>query len=370
MCRGFSMQKNWQQTQILTNLPFRGIMSIGQNEHEKSAVRPAARICERSYMSITVILEQMGKLFMILCLGTFLAHTGILDVHTKQKLTKLLLHVTTPLMMVSAFYDRMLMTEQQNEQTVSVGMLFAYCFLFYFILIMLSFLLIAVIRPKQDDRRLYLFMTIFGNVGFMGFPVVEAVYGKEGLFYAAILNSVFNIFIYTYGVLLMHQPAEQAKGGFFSGFRTIPWKKLLLTPAVIGTAVGVLIFVCRIRLPEMISDTCKTLGNLTSPLAMMVVGANLHGIRFKEIITDMRMNIYVLLRQIALPLLFWVIIHHIVRHEVLAPTLLLLSCMPVANTTALFATEYSGNEKLASQGIFLTTLFSLVSFPLIIWLCC
>ena len=102
---------------------------------------------------------------------------------------------------------------------------------------------------------------------------------------------------------------------------------------------------------------------------MLVVGANLSGMKIKNILTNMRMNIYVLLRQIALPLIFWLIISRIVRHPVLAPTLLLMSCMPVANTTALFATEYNGNETLASQGIFLTTLLSLVSFPLLIWIC-
>lgn len=324
-------------------------------------------------MHITVILQQMGKLFLILCLGAFLARINLLDVHTKQKLTKLLLYVTTPLMMIDAFYERMKTVELQeqsdNAPGIPVGTLFLYSFLFYILLIVLAVLLTYGTGTPKKDRRLYLFMTIFGNVGFMGFPVVEAVYGSEGLFYAAILNSVFNIFVYTFGVVLMGGAAAKENAGFAQTLRGIPWKKLLLTPAVLCTAVGLIIFVCRIHLPSVISDTCATLGDLTSPLAMLVVGANLSGMKAKEMLTNMRMNIYVLLRQIALPLIFWVIIRQIVRHEVLAPTLLLMSCMPVANTTALFATEYGGDEKLASQGIFLTTLFSLVSFPLIIWLC-
>lgn len=315
-------------------------------------------------MDIFVIIEQMAKLFLMLCIGYGLAHFDLLDPHTKQKLTKILLYVTTPLMMIDAFYDRMLMLEEQSDPAaVPVGMLFAYSFGFYLLLIVLSLLLVFAMRTPQQDRRLYLFMTIFGNVGFMGFPVVESVYGTEGLFYAAILNSVFNIFVYTFGVVLM----GGASGA--GGLRSLPWKKLLLTPAVICTAVGIIIFVCRIHLPDVLTDTCDTLGGLTSPLAMMVVGANLNGMKLRRMLTDLRMNIYVLLRQIALPLIFWVIIKPFVPHPVLAPTLLLLSCMPVANTTALFATEYGGDEQRASQGIFLTTLFSLVSFPLIIWIC-
>lgn len=317
-----------------------------------------------------VIAGQMGKLFLILCLGVFLAKIGILDVHTKQKLTKLLLHVTTPLMMIDAFCDRMKMLEEQEctAGQVPVGMLFAYCFAFYGIMIVLSYLLVYALRMPKADRRLYVFMTIFGNVGFMGFPVIQAIYGAEGLFYAAILNSVFNIFIYTFGVVLMNSNADAAQGGFLAAVRGIPWKKLLLTPAVIGTAVGVLIFVLHIHLPELLADTCDTLGGLTSPLAMLVVGANLSGIKPKEIVTDLRLNVYVLLRETALPLVFWFIIRQIVPHAVLAPTLLIMCCMPVANTTALFATEYHGNEKLASQAIFLTTLVSLAALPLVMWI--
>ncbi len=321
-------------------------------------------------MHITVIIEQMGKLFLILCLGFALARIELLDQHTKQKLTKILLNVTTPLMMIDAFYDRMLMLgEQDSDLGVSVGMLFVYSFAFYLILIVLSLILVAALHPPKDDKRLYIFMTIFGNVGFMGFPIVKSVYGTEGLFYAAIVNSVFNIFVYTFGVVLMGGAGESGSGSLAERIRQIPWKKLLLTPAVIGTAVGILIFVCRIPLPGIIADTCGTLGDLTSPLAMLVVGANLSGMKIKDVLTNTRMNIYVLLRQIAMPLVFWLIISRFVTHPVLAPTLLLMSCMPVANTTALFATEYNGNEKLASQGIFMTTLFSLLSFPLIIWIC-
>lgn len=321
-------------------------------------------------MHITVIIEQMGKLFLILCLGFALARIELLDQHTKQKLTKILLYVTTPLMMIDAFYDRMKMLDsQQDELGVSVGMLFVYSFAFYLLLIVLSLILVTLLHPPKDDKRLYIFMTIFGNVGFMGFPIVKSVYGTEGLFYAAIINSVFNIFVYTFGVVLMGGVGDAEKGSLRDRIKQIPWKKLLLTPAVIGTAVGILIFVCRIPLPGIIADTCGTLGDLTSPLAMLVVGANLSGMKIKDVLTNARMNIYVILRQIALPLVFWLIVSRFVKHPVLAPTLLLMSCMPVANTTALFATEYNGNEKLASQGIFMTTLFSLVSFPLIIWIC-
>lgn len=312
----------------------------------------------------------MVKLFLMILLGTVLAKIGILDVHTKQKLTKLLLYVTTPLMIIDAFYDRLLMVETQADtQELGVGYLFAMSFLFYALMLILSVVLVFAIRVPKEKRRLYLFMTIFGNVGFMGFPVVTAVYGNEGLFYSAILNCAFNIIIYTFGVVLMTAgTADQGSGK--NVLKTIKWKKLLLSPAVLCSAVAVLIFSCRIHLPCILTDTFDTLGGLTSPLAMLVVGANLSGMKVKEMLSDWKLDLYVLLRQIALPLVFWLAIRLFTTHPVLAPVWLLLSGMPVANTTALFATEYKGDEALASKGIFLSTLLSLASFPLIIWSCC
>ena len=129
--------------------------------------------------------------------------------------------------------------DQQNAgTTVSVGMLFVYAFAFYLILIIFSLLLTALIRPPKYDRRLYMFMTIFGNVGFMGFPLVQSVYGTEGLFYAAIVNSVFNIFVYTFGVVLMGGAGNAENMPLTERMRTIPWKKLLLTPARITSSVN------------------------------------------------------------------------------------------------------------------------------------
>lgn len=319
-------------------------------------------------MDISVILEQMLKLFLIICLGTLLAKIGILDVHTKQKLTKLMLYVTTPLMIIDAFHDRLLMVESQAEgtQNLSVSYLFLMSFVFYILMTVLSFLFIWAMHVPKEQRRLYLFMTIFGNVGFMGFPVVSAVYGNEGLFYAAILNCMFNIIIYTFGVVLM--TAGDAGGKKI--LQSMKWKKLLLSPAVLCSIVAVIIFSCHIKLPSIIADTLDTLGGLTSPLAMLVVGANLSGMKIKEMLGNIKLDIYVLVRQFILPLIFWLVIRLICGHAVLAPVWLLLSAMPVANTTALFATEYGGDEKLASESIFLTTLLSLVSFPLIIWICC
>lgn len=322
-------------------------------------------------MDISVILEQLIRLFLILCVGALLAKLGILDQHTKQKLTKLMLLVTTPLMILDAFNDRLQLVENSETggTTLGVGYLFGISVGFYLLLILMAVLLTFVMRIPKQTGNLYTFMTVFGNVGFMGFPVALAVCGSEGLFYAAILNCVFNILIYTVGVILISAGNMDENDERKSPLLRMQPKKLLLTPGVLCCAVAVLLFSLKIQLPSLLADTFDTLGGLTSPLAMLVVGANLAGMPMRKMLTDLRLNLYTLIRQFVVPVLMWLVIRQIVSHETLASVLLLMAAMPIANTTALFATEYKSDEVLASQAIFVTTLCSLVSLPLIVWLC-
>lgn len=322
-------------------------------------------------MDISVILEQLIRLFLVLCVGVLLAKLDIIDLHTKQKLTKLMLYVTTPLMILDAFNDRLLMIE--NEETggtvLGIGYLFGASAGFYLVLILLGVAVTLLFRFPKDKRNLYTFMTVFGNVGFMGFPVALAVCGTEGLFYAAILNSVFNILIYTAGVMLMTAGNGSHEGDTAKGQQRMQLKKLLVTPGVLCCAVAVLLFSLQLRLPSLLADTFDTLGGLTSPLAMLVVGANLAGMPLKSTLGNLRLNLYTLVRQFVLPVLMWPVIRLCIGHETLASVLLLMAAMPVANMAALFATEYHADEKLASQAIFVTTLCSLLSLPAVVWFC-
>ena len=261
-------------------------------------------------MDISVILEQLIRLFLVLCVGVLLAKLDIIDLHTKQKLTKLMLYVTTPLMILDAFNDRLLMIEngETGGTVLGIGYLFGVSAGFYLVLILLGVAVTLLFRFPKDKRNLYTFMTVFGNVGFMGFPVALAVCGTEGLFYAAILNSVFNILIYTAGVMLMTAGNNSHKGDTARGRQRMQLKKLLVTPGVLCCAVAVLLFSLQIRLPSLLADTFDTLGGLTSPLAMLVVGANLAGMPLKSTLGNLRLNLYTLVRQFVLPVLMWPVI--------------------------------------------------------------
>lgn len=134
--------------------------------------------------------------------------------------------------------------------------------------------------------------------------------------------------------------------------------------------IAVILFLLKIKLPEGVLEILGTVGGLTSPLAMILVGASLAMMNIKEIISASISNyLYSLIRQIVVPIALWPLIDYLIEDEMLAVITLIMIAMPVANSAVLFATEYKANEKLATRTVFLTTVLALVSIPFVLWLC-
>lgn len=309
-------------------------------------------------MSITVVLLQMIKLFLIMCVGYFLYKVKMLDDHTRVHLTKILLYVTTPALIIHSFIEN-----AGAEKRDMLGELFIIAAAMYILLPVAGVIITFVLRVKKPLQGLYMFMTVFSNVGFMGFPVADALYGTEGVFYAAVFNCVFNICVFTMGVVLINYPKENDNGAPVLNL------KKLLNPGILCCFVSVIIFLLEIPVPGVIMEVFESVGGLTSPLAMMLVGASLAMMNIREMLGDIRIYIYTFIRQLVLPLVSWPVIRYFVHNDTVAAITLILVAMPVANTAVLFATEYKRDEKMAAKGIFLTTLAAIITIPAVIWLC-
>lgn len=307
-------------------------------------------------MTITVVIIQMIKLTLLMCMGGLLYKINIIDDHTRQHVTKLIIHVTTPALIVYSFIQNM----GAGDDGI-LGQLFLVSTVLYVLLPVVAVILIIILRVKRAERGLYMFITVYSNVGFMGFPVVEALYGHEGLFYAAVFNCVFNISVFTMGVWMMHY-GKNENDKKAHGLHAIDYRKLL-TPGILCCIIAVVIFVAGIRIPEVLEDTLGTIGGLTSPLAMLLVGASLASMNMKEMFGDIRMYIYTVLRQFVLPVAAWQLVDRCIVNRTLAVVTLLMVAMPVGNMAVLFSTEYNADEKLATRAVFLTTVAAMVSIP-------
>ncbi len=306
-------------------------------------------------MDNSVILTQMIELFLMIGLGFLLFRTGLLDVDFNQKLTKVLLYVTVPALILSSVL-------QQTERLAGaqVATVFAIGFGLYFVFPLLAVVIVKLLRLPKADQGLYMYMLVYGNVGFMGFPVIDALYGSTAVFYTAIINILFNLSCFSVGLILMHYGKDESASISLRSF---------LSPGILGCLLSIAIYFADIHFPSVLSEPIATVGSVTTPLAMILIGATLARMEFKTVFQDWHLYPYTIVKQFVLPLLLWPLLRLIVTDSFVLHITFILLLMPVANNSVLFATNYGGDETLAAKTVFLTTLVSIVSIPLLTALC-
>lgn len=306
-------------------------------------------------MDITVIFSQMLQLFLILFLGWVLFRIHLFDQDMNRRITRLLLDVTLPCTILNSVLSQ---TERPAQDLVALTFLTASGM--YLLLPVISFLLVKAMHLPKNDQGMYIFMSTYGNVGFMGFPVIEAVFGPDAIFYAAIFNVMFNLSCFSIGLLIIHYGSGKKA--------SINWRDFV-KPSTIVSAAAVILYLLNLKLPSVLSDTVRTTGAVTTPLSMMLIGSTLATMNLKEILGDWHVYPFAVVRQFVLPLILWPLLKFLIPDSYLLGITFLLLLMPSANTCVLFATRYHRSEKLAAKTVFITTLMTMITIPLLIYLC-
>lgn len=308
-------------------------------------------------MEVEVILHQMLQLFIMMFLGYLLYKVKLIDGDLIKKLTKLLLHVTLPAMILASVLEQ----EGSEKDIGAVAEVFAVGVIVYVLLPLISILVVKLMHLPKKDQGLYAFMMAYSNVGFMGFPLMDALFGKTAVFYAGIINIAFNISVFTLGVILMHIGHSDNK-------KTLEWKKLM-TPGISISLLSIIFYLLDVALPEDVVSVVSSVGNVTTPLAMILIGATLATMNFRAIFNDWHVYPFAAVRQIVLPLIFWPILSFFIRDTFILSVVYILLLLPIANTSVLFAMEYDGNEQLAAKSVFITTVLAIVTVPLMLMIC-
>jgi len=304
-------------------------------------------------MDIRAVIDQMLVLLILLIVGVIAAKTGIIDRETNRRLTNFTLTIPQTCMILGSVLN----VDLGLTPMKILGVMLAGCAM-YGLLILLSLLIPRIYRAKAEDRGLYSFMTIFGNTGFMGFPVVSSIFGPTALFYAALLNIHFNTLAYSLGISLIGSKGEKMK---------IDWKKLV-NPPLVAAALSILVVCFNIRVPQPVATAVDMLGDMIVPSSMIIIGSSLGNQKFKEIFGDWRAYAFAPVRLILCPILLWAILRLFIHDPILLGTMTVLGGMPVAAFATMLSIQYGGNEKMASRCVFVSTVLSVITIPFICWL--
>lgn len=303
-------------------------------------------------MDIQVIVLQMIQLFLVIALGYLLLKIKILDVDFNKRLTTLLLSVTTPALIVSSVLSTTI--EKDLSEIVFV---FIVAIAIFMILPILGFIIVKIMKVPLHQQGLYIFMTMFSNIGFMGFPVMKSIFGNEAVFLTAIFNMLFNLLVFTVGILFMNYRSAEK----------IPIDlRQLFSSGVIASLVALLIYLTGLQVPDVISSTVTMIGDITTPIAMMLIGSTLATIPLKEVFNEIRVYPYTILKQVIIPIIAYPILSFFIKDALILGVSLIMISMPVGNIAVLFATEYHKDVALAAKTVFMTTLLSIITIPLIV----
>lgn len=297
---------------------------------------------------ITVAL-QVAMLFIMIAVGFALGKTKLLGETAIKGLANVVLYVATPAVILQAFT-----TEQKTpEKTKNLIIVAVITVILHVVMILLAKLFI---RHKDDKaNRIMRLLVIFSNSGYMAFPLQKAILGDIGVFYGAMFVAIFNIFMWTYAVFV----ASGDKN-------TLKIKNILLNPTIISVIVSILLYAFSIKLPTFIADAVSGLGNLNTPLPMIIIGFNISCFPFIELFNDKRVYLPGVLRLIFMPLLsLGIMILLGVRGLPLIACTIAASA-PSAAAPVMFATKYGLDAQLGSKITSLTTLFSILTMPVIV----
>lgn len=295
------------------------------------------------------VLTQVIILLVLILVGVVLARAGIINKAGAACMTDICLLLVTPCVIIKSFIREF---DPSALKELLISFLIAAC-------AHIGFILLSRLIPDRDlhRRRVLQFAVIFSNCGFMAIPLQEALLGDEGVFYGSAFIAIFNLFIWSYGILLMSGDKKY-----------LTPKKMLLNPGFIGIAIGLVIFLFSIPLPNAVSQPISYIAALNTPVPMLIIGYHLSECDLLKSLKSIKTIAVILLRLFVFPLAALGVMYLCgIRGTMLVSAVISCSA-PTAAITTMFSSKFQNDTELSVGIVSLSTILSLVSMPLIITL--
>jgi malate permease and related proteins len=298
------------------------------------------------------IINSIISLFLIMLVGVYGCKREIITYKISKGLTEILLQIALPCMIISSFAFSYNDTIKNN-----VVKTFYYSFAAYIIIAIVSYILML---PIKKERKIILhFANIFTNTGYIGFPILNAVYGAEAVVYGSIFNMFFVIFLWTYGIMIFKGKVEKKE----MGGEII---KALLNPSLIAVYIGIAMMIFDIKLPQVITASVSSIGNMTGPISMIIVGAMSANLNIKDHFRDWTIYYGIAAKTIIIPAVLYFVSMLIRDRSIVSNSVIILASMPAAAMTSIFAESFNIKKDYANIIVISTTLLSIFTLPLLL----
>ena len=301
--------------------------------------------------NLVSVASQVAVLFVLMGVGAALRRLKLLGDGAIGGMVNLLMFVVTPCVIVDCF-------QRPFDQAMlgGLGLAFAFASFGHIALIALSAL---CLRGGGDTRRTLRLAAVFSNAGFMGLPLEQAILGPRGVFFGAVYIVVFNLFIWSWGVKTMREECGGGREGLL---------KSVFNPGTVGIALGLPLFLTSVRLPAVVAEPVRHLANLNTPVAMVVVGYSLVGVKFGRVARSGGVYAAAALRLFASPLLLVAAMLPFRRwlDADMMLAMVIASSAPVAALVSIFSAKFRRDIDVGVAIVSGTTLASIVTMPVVI----
>ncbi|MBO4719265.1 MAG: AEC family transporter [Prevotella sp.] len=297
----------------------------------------------------------MITLFAIVVVGYAAGKLGYMGGTFDKRLSKVVIDITCPALILSSSMTGELPDRQYILPLLLISVIT------YIVLTGMAYLLPRFLTRNQEDEGIIGFALIFGNVGFMGYPVVASIFGHEAIFYAAVLNVVNTFAVFTIGTMLVTGKSE-VEGRKFQ-------KKVLYSTPMLAAYVTMAIVALRIdSIPVYISQPLTMIGNITVPAALLIVGSSMSHLSPRAMLGNGTVYVTSLFRLAILPIGVHFLCRTLGFSEFVVNINTIVIAMPVATYGTILCLRHGKDTTLITEVTFITTLLSMLTIPVLVTL--
>lgn len=296
-------------------------------------------------MDFFAILQRMLVILFAVAAGFVCRKLNFLGGETDQKISKLLLNLTMPCMILAAVING----ETLPEASVVLG-IFKVSVVFYGLEFLFAFLIPRFLPGTPGQKGVWRFALAFPNVGFIGYPVAVALFGEESLFYAVLLVMPFNLLSFTLGPLLL------------TGAKRFSLRKMF-SPTVVASLLSLVMALARIRPPAFTGELLAFLGDITVPLSLLFTGSILAGL--EHMTPSPKLILLSVVRLLILPVVLCPILRMMGTDSLILGIAVTQMAMPVAVNGSLLCMEHGGDAESMAQLTLISTAASMITIPVV-----
>lgn len=306
-------------------------------------------------MNFTALLNTIIMLFITLVIGFVANRLGIFDETTSKKLSKLIVTICQPALIISSLIQKDFTADnlKLGLTTLGIGIV---------VHLLLSVIAFFICRPFKDidEQKLIEFSIIFGNVGFIGFPILESLFGETGKFMGAFFIVSFHLVLWTWGIAIFARKRKDIK---------LTVKKIFINLGTVPCAIGFLLFVLKFKIaeyPVYITDTLGYLGNMCTPVSMLIIGALIGRRNLAEFFTSWKAYFLSFIKLIVAPLFVCFFIKLLGFNNDMVLFMTAVCALPTATMVSILAEMYDNKPEFSAQLVGMSSLLSVATIPIIL----